>query len=72
MSSRKLQAILFDKKRYNTTKARRWLRSKNYVPIKRVHKTLNYLRYRLREPSKSYDYRTIVLGKGIKAILIIS
>jgi len=44
-----LHSVLFDNTAYNATTAREWLKRHNIVPIKRVDKTKNYLRYRIRE-----------------------
>ena len=65
----KIQTILFSKDKYDATKARKWLKDNNYKPIKRVHKTENFLRYRIRNPTKGYIYRTISLSKDIKAVI---
>lgn len=67
--SSKIQAVLFDNKFYNTTDARKWLKKNNYKPIKKVHKTKNYLRYRIRKPKKNKNYRFINFGKNISAII---
>jgi hypothetical protein len=67
-----IQSILFNKTKYNSIKARKWLKENNYKPIKRVHKTENYLRYRIKNPNSKYQYRTINFGKYIKAIIKIN
>lgn len=72
MKQTTLQAILFDNNYYNSDKARKWLKKNGYKPIKRVHKTENYLRYRLKKPNKKKKYRTIKLGYKIKAIIEIN
>lgn len=66
-----LQSILFDKKIWSIPLSKQWLIKHHYHPIKPVHKTNNYFRYRLKYPYKNNKYRTIHLGKntGIKAIL---
>lgn len=48
----KIQAVLFDK-RYGWTApdAKRWLKRNEYKPIKPVHKTTNFLRYRIHRPN---------------------
>ena len=48
-----------------------WLKRHNYTPIKRVHVTKNYRRYRLIEPIEKYTSRTVHLGNEIMAIQII-
>ncbi len=68
--SRKVQAVLFSKEIYDTHSARRWLRRHNYTPIKRVHETTRFLRYRIREPDyNNYEYTTKYITTGIKMII---
>jgi len=67
----KVQAIIFDNKHFNTSKARAWLKKNKYKPIKRVDKKKNTLRYRLIAPNKKYQYRTIKMGEHIKGVMII-
>lgn len=64
-----VQAILFKKKYYSTKRARKWLKDNNFRAIKRVHKTNEFLRYRLRKPSKKRKYRVKNFSKTIKAII---
>jgi|ERR1700744_3905187 len=64
-----IQAILFDRNYWTDRKARSWLQSHNHIPIKPVHTTSNFLRYRLSEPNSRTRYRTIILGNRIKAII---
>jgi hypothetical protein len=56
-----IQAIIFDNKKWTTATARAWLKKHKYKPIKRVDKTLNYLRYRLVDPAKfkSFTMKTL-------------
>ena len=64
------QAVLFSKELYDTASARRWLRRHKYNPIKRVHETMHFLRYRIREPDyDTYEYRTKQISTGIKMII---
>lgn len=69
----KIQAILFNNKKFDTTSARSWLKRNNFKPIKRVDKTKNLLRYRIIEPiyNQKYIYRVIPFSKNIKAVIII-
>jgi len=55
---------------YTTKEAREWLRRHGYDPIKKVHKTENYLRYRLIKPKKTASYYTIDTKKGIKLVMM--
>jgi hypothetical protein len=53
-----VQAILFNKDKWNTDKARNWLKKHKYVPIKYVHRTEGFLRYRIKEPSEFKEFIT--------------
>ena len=65
-----IQAILFSRDLYDTNRAKRWLSKHKFSPIKRVHITTNWLRYRIREPEEdTYEYRMKVLSKGIKTVI---
>lgn len=64
-----IQAIIFDNKIWTTTTARAWLKKHKHVPIKRVHKTLNYLRYRLIEPSKFKSFIMKRVDVGVKIVI---
>lgn len=63
-----IQAIIFDKIHWNPIDASLWLTSHNFKPIKRVHETKNYYRYRIREPNYK-EYVTKSISPGIKLIL---
>ena len=63
------QSINFSKQCYDTARARRWLSRHQYVPIKRVHETTRYLRYRIKEPDKRYEYRIKPFTNGVKAVI---
>jgi hypothetical protein len=67
-----IQAVLFERDKWDTTRARQWLKKNGYKPIKRCHVTSQYLRYRLRQPSSKYRYVTKSLGKGVKIIVIVN
>lgn len=68
-----VQAIIFDKSKWTSNKALKWLINNNYYPIKNVHITKNYLRYRLIHPNEDqYKYRLFTLpntNKTIKMVL---
>jgi len=52
-----IQAVLFDKNYWNTNKARAHLKASGHQPIKKVHITDKYYRYRLIEPNyNKYHY----------------
>lgn len=64
-----IHTIAFDKDKWTCDSARKWLKENNYKAIKPVHKTANYLRYRLRDPElfKSFVTKKIE-DKGINII----
>ena len=68
--SSSIQAIIFQKKYYTTKKARTFLKKNKFTPIKRVHKTNEYLRYRLQNPSKFKRFITKSILKGKVKLII--
>ena len=65
-----IQAIIFSKEFYDTARARRWLGRHHYMPIKKVHETTRYLRYRIKEPDETrYEYKIKPFTEGVKAVL---
>lgn len=66
-----MQSILFDRTKWTAKKARNWLNKYNVIPIKRVHATKKFYRYRLRTPNKNlYYHRTIsVPSDNLKIIM---
>lgn len=60
-----LQSVLFDKEIYTTGQAREWLEKHNIVPIKRVHTTENFYRYRIRNPKDFNRFFTKKIKYGI-------
>jgi len=54
-----IQSVIFDNKIFNSTEARRILKSKGLKPIKRVDKTKSLLRYRITDPSLYKSYETV-------------
>ena len=63
------RAIIFSKEFYDTARARRWLSRHHYKPIKKVHETTRYLRYRIREVDERYEYRIKPFTEGVKAVI---
>jgi hypothetical protein len=55
-----VQSILFDATVFSKTEARRWLSDHGYEPIKPVHETEHWLRYRISEP---YQYNRFRIKK---------
>ena len=65
-----VQAVLFDNVLYTTKQARKWLKTHNYKPIKRVDKTEKYFRYRIQKPEENNKYIFKSINNGIKLILM--
>lgn len=63
-----IHTIAFDKDKWTTDTARKWLKDHNYTPIKRVHKTENWLRYRIRDPAMFKSFITKKENNGINII----
>ncbi len=65
-----VQAVLFEKNKWKTILCRSWLKKHKLKPIKRVHLTENYYRYRIVEPLAFSSFKTIKLGdEGIDIII---
>lgn len=64
-----VQSILFDKHFWNQDLAESYLQLHNFKPIKDVHETLNYYRYRLAQPKKNGRYFTKKLHNGVSLII---
>ena len=67
-----IQAVLFGISDWTTSEARKWLKNNNITPIKNVHKTDHYLRYKIKTPKYNifrYILKTIKTKPLIKLIL---
>ena len=53
-----IQSILFDKKIWSPKSSSVWLMEHKLHPIKKMHETNNYYRYRLLQPDKTKKYTT--------------
>ena len=63
-----IQSVIFDKNYWKIASARKWLKEHDMVPIKPVHITTNFYRFRIREPT--FDiYNTKKLPNHIELIL---
>jgi hypothetical protein len=60
-----IHSIIFKKKSYTTSRARYWLKKHNFKPIKRVHVTENFYRYRIEPPEKYKCFATKYITKDI-------
>ena len=65
-----IQAIIIDKNIFSLSDAKKILHDLKARPIKPVHETENYYRFRIKEPDyKKYHYKTKTIKKGIKLIV---
>jgi hypothetical protein len=65
-----VESIIFDKKRWTPLHARRWMKEHYFAPIKKVHKTKNFYRYRINNPEKYKRYiNKSISNNGIKLII---
>lgn len=63
-----IESVLFDSKYWTPLDAREWLYEHGLYPIKRIHKTGHYLRYRINDPREFQRFRSKKLSKHITAI----
>jgi hypothetical protein len=70
MAENKVQAIIFNKQAWTPEQAEEYLHYREIYPIKPVHETKNYLRYRLARPCRICKYRTKEIHPGIKVIIM--
>jgi len=64
-----IQSILFDKRYWNYPESLLWLRENDLKPIKPVHETLNFYRFRMYNPNPLKEYYTKEIMKGVKFII---
>ena len=64
-----IQSVLFPIAVYTPRTAKNWLRTHHIKPIKRVHRTSHFLRYRIQEPDIFKGYITKKLNSGIDLVL---
>ena len=63
------QAILFNKNMWSEKDAKNALNSLDLHPIKEVHITKNYLRYRIKSPKLFKSFRTEKYDNGIDIVI---
>jgi len=66
-----IQSIIFNKKYYYPNDTKEVLNNLKIKPIKDIHETKNYYRYRINNPNKDKKYRTYDTGYGIKIVYYI-
>lgn len=64
-----IQSIIFDLKKYDTMQARKWMRERGIIPIKKVHISDHSLRYRIRPKEKFKNFVSKKLTNDITLIL---
>ncbi len=71
MSNTLIHNVAFEKSKWTTSEARKWLKKHNIVTIKKVDTNINpnWIRYRIRPPEMFKTFRTkIYPDKGIHII----
>lgn len=64
-----IQSIIFNKQNYSIDSAKKFLKDHKLFPIKDVHITKNYYRFRLKNPDTSiYNYKIKQISSGVKLI----
>ena len=64
-----VQAVIFRDSKYTADTARKWLHKHGYKAIKRVHKTKNFLRYRILDPSAFSRFSNYRISKNIYLVI---
>ncbi len=64
-----IQSVLFYKNKFDTKTARMFLKKMKLKPIKRVHKTKTYYRYRIKNPDNKSKYAVKEITEGVKIVL---
>ena len=65
----KIQAILFNKNKYNLDECKNWLEKHNFEYIS-YRTTKNKHRFRIHEPSSKYKYRIKKITSNIEYVLM--
>lgn len=65
-----IQSVIFNKKYYTKEKAEKFLIKNMLHPIKPVHETENFLRYRQAKPNIKKKYYTVKIKNGVKFIMM--
>ena len=64
-----IQSVIFKKSGWTTSSARQWLRRNQIHPIKHVHVTKNYYRYRTTEPEIYKRFTMLSVSPTIKFVI---
>ncbi|HXS59230.1 MAG TPA: hypothetical protein VN703_00260 [Candidatus Sulfopaludibacter sp.] len=64
-----IQSIIFNKDYWTKSEARKWLLTHFFLPIKKVHETKNYYRYRIKDPNKFNYFITRRLKNNMELVI---
>lgn len=64
-----VQSILFDKSIWTNSNALLWLSEHNFHPLKKVHFTKNFLRYRIQNPDLFTHFFIKRIANGIELVI---
>jgi len=63
-----IQTIIFDRRFWLPSEAKKWIRQHNYHPIKPMHATNRFYRFRINNPVFN-RYRTITLPIHVELVV---
>lgn len=65
-----IQSVIFDKLFFLPNESKKWLKKHNIKPIKKMHETAYFYRYRVKNPNYTKNrYYTLHVEPGIKFII---
>lgn len=67
--SSEIHSVLFPKATWSIAKSKKWLKDNSIKPIKSARETINFYRYRIRDPKLFDGFITKKLNNGIELII---
>jgi len=64
-----IQAVLFPKAMWSIAKSKKWLKDNLIKPIKSARETVNFYRYRVRDPKLFNEFITKKLNNGVELVI---
>lgn len=65
-----IQSVMLKRSKFKNVKnGMKWIKKNKFKPIKRVHKTNNYFRYRLNQPNKYNKFRIKTINNNVKFVI---
>ena len=64
-----IQSVIFDKKKYTPEHALHFLTKNGIIPIKKMHETEHYYRYRIMGPKYFRKFRTVKAKSGVFMVI---